>query len=567
MAPVPFQHPVKFAPLAKTGTHIALIVYLTYAVTASLYTSYRNLRPAQDTRSRQAKRKRLVPIFVGLAIAALSLATYSSIATAILSYRTWAYEHGLDQPQRFLSEDGIITDSKNSSQQYIAQWLSDTPLVYDALEIVVEKSRRFWWGQQIDLATVSFSMLLAIEGRRRKIPLTPAFLALAHLVNLSYAQNLFYLALLLTPAPLPTGDELELPIVPFPTSRWIRVRDWLMPPKPDDWHPYPFIFLSTLVLNYGYLFLLPYAANTSSFANVVLATRAVTFLPLILPKIAPVNGGTVHSHPHDAYSSYKTLFRIISVASILLHLKATIVGLISTTPNAHYHRHSVFLPWDVESRTKWERGTTALVKLLGSISEHPAVAGVGWDVLLSAFSLGLWAAVRAPDAHDILASVVPFYSPHSHWSTDQPTTADPSIPHRARKPDPGPGPEAIVEDPSTSSEHSMTLRRRARPAKTPAAAARGASVASSMSATTTSEDHVTATPGRKRGRPRKTAKQPEEERAYEPPPRVEAREGEEADVVPEDLDWETAALVWGLVTLGGLGVAGAGVVGAECVAR
>jgi hypothetical protein len=45
-------------------------------------------------------------------------------------------------------------------------------------------------------------MLLALEGRRRKIPFLWAYLALGHLVNLSFAQNLFYIALLLTPSPL-----------------------------------------------------------------------------------------------------------------------------------------------------------------------------------------------------------------------------------------------------------------------------------------------------------------------------------------------------------------------------
>jgi hypothetical protein len=86
---------------------------------------------------------------------------------------------------------------------HIARWLNDTPFYYDSLEIVAEKARYFWWGQQVNLALVSWSLYLAIEGRRRKIRHLWSFLALAHLVNLSYAQNLFFLAVLLTPVPLP----------------------------------------------------------------------------------------------------------------------------------------------------------------------------------------------------------------------------------------------------------------------------------------------------------------------------------------------------------------------------
>ncbi len=66
---------------------------------------------------------------------------------------------------------------------------------------MAKKARHFWWGQQIDLSMVSWAMFLAIEGPRRRIPSPWAYLSLAHLVNLSFAQNLFYLALLLTPSP------------------------------------------------------------------------------------------------------------------------------------------------------------------------------------------------------------------------------------------------------------------------------------------------------------------------------------------------------------------------------
>lgn len=99
------------------------------------------------------------------------------------------------------------TDPSSAAQWQISRWLSDVPVYADAFEIVVEKARRYWWGQQIDLSMVAWSFLLAIEGRRRRIPFLWAYLSLAHLVSLSYAQNLFYVALLLTPAPLPAAAQ------------------------------------------------------------------------------------------------------------------------------------------------------------------------------------------------------------------------------------------------------------------------------------------------------------------------------------------------------------------------
>lgn len=84
----------------------------------------------------------------------------------------------------------------------------------DAIEIVAEKARRFWWGQQIDLGLVSWSVLLAIEGRRRNIPLLWCYQLLGQLVSLSFAENLFFAALLLTPSPLPLHDG-SLPLSRF----------------------------------------------------------------------------------------------------------------------------------------------------------------------------------------------------------------------------------------------------------------------------------------------------------------------------------------------------------------
>ena len=101
--------------------------------------------------------------------------------------------------------DGVF--GENATEIYVARWLSDTPVHLDAVEIAAEKARRFWWGQQVDLGLISWSMLLAIEGRRRNIPLLWSYLSLAQLVSLSFAQNLFFVALILTPTPLPLRDD------------------------------------------------------------------------------------------------------------------------------------------------------------------------------------------------------------------------------------------------------------------------------------------------------------------------------------------------------------------------
>ena len=103
---------------------------------------------------------------------------------------------------------------------HITRWLNVSPFYQDYLEIVAEKARRFWWGQQLNLSTISWGILLAVEGRRRKIPHRWAFMMLAQLVSLSFAQNLFYVAMLLTPVPLPDNvRDLTRSSMPVASSR------------------------------------------------------------------------------------------------------------------------------------------------------------------------------------------------------------------------------------------------------------------------------------------------------------------------------------------------------------
>lgn len=470
-----------------------------------------------------------------------------------------------------VGDKGFLPGTRNSSQLYLAQWLDDTPIYYDAFEIIAEKARRFWWGQQIDLGTMSWSLLLAIEGRRRRVPLLTSFLALAHLVSLSFAQNLFYLALLLTPVPIAAGDdELKLPVIPLPASRWARIRDTLVPPKPTNWCPHPALFLGAVFTNFASLFILPYAAETPSFVTIALVSRLSTFLPLVIPMVIPVSWGTVHPHPHNAYSSFTTLFRVISFASFALHAKATFFALRYNLPDSHYHRHSKYLPWDIEERSTWEQSTTAIGKVLGSTSDHPIVAAVGWDVLLCALSLGFWTAIRATDVEAIITSTVPFHKKPSSPNDPVPllnideSKIWNSMPS-ALKSEAFQEPEnrnlftkeesEPVESSEPQSGTGMTLRRRGRPKS------RVASVALSDAAS----DDAPPSTVRRRGRPKK--KVSEEDRAYEPTA-AEARDVAEGDILPpEELDWESAALAWGLAAFGGLGAAEAGVFGAECVAR
>ena len=189
-----------------------------------------------------------------------------------------------------------------------------------------------------------------------------------------------------------------------PSYSYATFMDRILPSKPDNWCPHPIISLVPLIASLITVFLSPFAANTPSFLTVAFTYRILSFIPLLLPYIVPGSWGTVHIHPHNAHSTYTALFRMISVASFLLHGKSTVLALLFNTPDSHYHRHSILHPFKQELRTILERSSTAVGKILGAIGDHPAVSVVGWDVLLSGMSLGLWAASRGLDIQAILSS-------------------------------------------------------------------------------------------------------------------------------------------------------------------
>ncbi|KAK3322142.1 hypothetical protein B0H66DRAFT_589920 [Apodospora peruviana] len=551
MAPVSLESEVRYTPLVFAASHIAAAGYLTYTIALGLYRSQTALGPAQDTRLRTAQRQKLTSAFGSLAALSLILAIGSGISYLTLSYKVWASERGVAVPNSLFGGWHAQENANTTTPVgiYPFSWLNDTPIYRDALEIIAERSRRLWWAQQLGLSAISWSMLLAIEGRRRKVPYLWAYSLLAQLVNLSFAQNLFYVAMLLSPS-----------TVPVPESRIAKFVDRAFPPKPANWVPKPLLFLGLLVLNYAAALYVPYTAGHRIFLKATAIAKFLQFTPLIMTTVVPASWGVVYPTPRNAYSAFTKLFQVMSIAGALLHGKTTLVSLLYNLPEAYKHRHSIHIPFDTEKRTAWERSATAIEKVVGSINDHPVVAAAGKDVLLCGLSLGLWAAVRAMDVGDMLQSVIPSYTAISESSPVKEAAAAVSSVATAtiESPPAEEDGEAAKPDLSMSS-----LRRSGRSAKP-----RFSSVSSST--------EEVQTP-RRRGRLRKAAKaeptpepDPEEvlgDATYEPSPAVEASVIQ-GDVVPDDdFDWESASLAWGLTALGGLGAGSAAVFGAECISR
>lgn len=166
MAPIePDTSNFNFQPLFLLGSYLFVTAALiTLVIRNVVYRAYRALPPSQTTRHRQAKRKKHVQIFAALTILSLVMTTYYVYGSLSLSYRVWAHERGEMLPNGLWGPGGVIGEGDESVGLELGRWFKDTSLLLDHWEIIVEKSRRFWWSQQMLLGSTVWSVFMGIEG-------------------------------------------------------------------------------------------------------------------------------------------------------------------------------------------------------------------------------------------------------------------------------------------------------------------------------------------------------------------------------------------------------------------
>ncbi|KAB8302218.1 hypothetical protein EYC80_005663 [Monilinia laxa] len=398
MAPVEIDHDPSVIPTLKLGGHIVLASSLTALIARTIYRSYLALPPSSATRHRQPLRHDHVKIFTSLALLGLVTAVWFGVNGASLSYRVWAAERGVELPDSFFGDKGALRLGQHPGRFEIIRWLNDTYFYLDNLEIVAEKARYFWWGQQ---ASLTMNSLMPLPE---------------NVDILTDKRRAF--------------DSVH--------KLWFEK---IVPQRASNWLPNPGFYIALLLSGYGALFLTPFAANTSSFETVALLSVSLPFAPLLLPYIIPEHWGTTHDHPHEAHPSYTKIFRVISIISSILHIRTTGLALLYNTPENHYYRHSLLRPLEKVHRSNKNRAFTAIERVLGAVGDHPAVGAVGYDVILSELSLGTWAAVRGLDGNEILRVVVPWMNKVGKAGAEvkeelenvtQPTDASPPLRRRRR---------------------------------------------------------------------------------------------------------------------------------------
>ncbi|ETS78343.1 hypothetical protein PFICI_10405 [Pestalotiopsis fici W106-1] len=231
--------------------------------------------------SRPVDRRRRHAIVVFSALAALSLATtwYHMFCFFQWSYQEWAAASSASSPLFGLlgGEDGKL---------HLGAWLRDTTLFQQAWVATLETPLRAWWSMQIFGFCAIWSVMLAAQGQKSRIPHLWLFMLLGQIVAISFAANLSFVTFLVYDEANEVSsihDKKDMKKnQPSPNPQATR-NSWL----PTAW-------LAVLGVNLISALIIPRQLDHSKFLYLLLAPHVLAFVPFVL------NAVFAAPHPSDA---------------------------------------------------------------------------------------------------------------------------------------------------------------------------------------------------------------------------------------------------------------------------
>jgi hypothetical protein len=528
--------------------HASAILLVISIVTRFLAKSSYSLPPSHNTHRHDKRHQRHIALFSALTVLSFLMTVYHAVIWRVASYTSWARAHRVNTPNTLWS--GWYGSAQEEVGWQLGRWMRDVDLRAEADDALFGTSKAVWWTYQELVGIVTWSIFVGIDcellplyesgraegltenvGRHRKIPLhvTLSFIALAQLAGLSVAQNLFFLTMAATRAPLDSGELIT---------------------------PQSYVFLVPALLSNAMTFYAPHLRTLTLWPTV--SALAYFVIPLLLSLLAQPNSlhdVTTHADIHTARTSYMPIFRLLSWSSLSLNLYFGLAALLSTTPSHAPLTYQQIPP--ATHSTLLNQAYTTFTRILSLPSANPILGAVAWDVLLSTLSLCLWSSTRP------LAPTNMLQSAGLLWTRDTtPSSAGAETPKRPKTPskkatDAVPEQEDAIAGRGEASSSPATKRGRGRPRKADSLArASGAAAA----------DAVVATPSpmKRRGKA-KSAGQVEEDggSVASAGARVAAKVPMGSDGVGELEGSEAGALAWGLWVVGGLGTVMSAVAGAE----
>lgn len=306
--------------MEDTTNYLGAAIFWLYNVFALVFTglTLRTLYRLYATHQDKKHNTGTALLFLGLA--GLSFATLSTNMLNVLfkSFDDWS-----------LARDPVQLENLPLA---IWQWSITSSLFRDFGEAIVGDSARFIWVQNALLATLSIFFYMGTEGRHRGVPQLWSFFCLSQILPISFAQNLFYVALILSPE---VGGQLH-----FNKSRAVMSAA---------------VYCICLACAQLY-------AGTEKLILIILGARAVLMVPLFLEAGHFATRTTAEKTPVERATGAELQRIILKSALIMTGMKGY---------------------------QAVQEGFT-LPMIVDGLSSHPAVMSLGYDFFISALSFAAW---------------------------------------------------------------------------------------------------------------------------------------------------------------------------------
>ncbi|KAL0940507.1 uncharacterized protein CTRU02_203270 [Colletotrichum truncatum] len=305
---------------------------LAAALTAKSFAIIRSQRkrnassPPQDGSAGSSARRRAISVFSLLAALSLATTWYHMFRFFEWSYDQWAITHPV-----------VAATTENPEGLRLGEWLRDTSLFKQAWASTLETGPRAWWSLQIFGFCANWSVLLAVQARKRHIPHAWIFVLLGQVVAISFATNLSFLAIL-------CSDVLGEKVSKEAKAESVR-KDKGVTPSSVSAHSV------ILVVTLLWATSIPSAIGKPGFLLLLLGPHLLAFFPLILNKLLP---SKVLSEPA----------RFWTVASMVWVLAVAFKGVVDESESLNI--------------------------VIRTLYEHPAVSSVGWDVICCWITFAAW---------------------------------------------------------------------------------------------------------------------------------------------------------------------------------
>ncbi|KAI6890444.1 hypothetical protein KC318_g4309 [Hortaea werneckii] len=331
--------------------YLGAAIFWSYILAALAFTGLAihtilNINPTA-TRSKNHDDAKLVARSLRLftCLATLSFATLSANMLHVLlhSFQHW---HSALPPTTTHPVQPAPTTAGLISQ--IWHWSTTSTLFQDfAHAILASPARRIWTFSELGMA-MSVCLYMGLEGRRRQTPRLYVFFALSQILPVSFAQGLFYLAVLRL-----HGVEAERSRSAEGHGRdGGRKKGLIVIPSPA--------WVAGTYLAYGVCMAAACWLNETGFLMpLVLLARVLLLAPRFLP---------LRFYADDSVT-------VRAVQTALPLFAVVMVGYTSVTAILHDKNSGLSIP--------------------RALFSHPAVSSLGCDAVLSVISLALWNKINA----------------------------------------------------------------------------------------------------------------------------------------------------------------------------